>query len=278
MTGEQSPRKPMQIDVDDIFKRKNPRVYKLLPGFVISYIKRAIHQEEINAALVKYHDITGLDFISQALNYLGTEYTVDGEENIPSEGRFIFVANHPLGGLDGMIFFDLIGRHHRNVKTISNDLLLNIKNLESLFIPVNKHGRQTVEYAKLIDEAYRSDNQVFIFPAGLCSRMQGKKIMDLDWKKHFIKKAIDYKRDIIPVHFGGRNSSFFYHLANLRKFLGIGANIEMFYLPDEMFRQRNRKIHVTVGKPIPYTHFDKSKTHAEWAEEVKKTVYRLTGK
>ncbi len=278
MTEEQSLQTPALIDVDAIFKKKNPRVYKLLPGFILSYIKRTIHQEEINEALTKFKNIYGLDFLAHVLDFYGIKYTTSGEENIPGDGRFIFVSNHPLGGLDGMVFLDLIGKHHRNLKFIVNDLLLNLKNLEPVFIPVNKHGRQSVEYVRKIEELYSSDQQVLYFPAGLCSRKQGNKIMDLEWKKTFIRKAIEHKRDIIPVYFEGRNSAFFYRLANIRQKLGIKANLEMFYLPDEMFRQKNQKIHVTIGNPIPWSHFDESKTNLEWAKEVKKIVYNLSNK
>lgn len=275
MKEKQTYREPAIIDVDGIFKKKSPHIYRFLPRFVINYIKRTIHQEELNKALIEFKDKEGLDFISNVLDYYGIKYTVSGEENIPREGRHIFVSNHPLGGLDGMIFLDIIGKYHKNVKFIVNDLLLNLKNLEPVFVPVNKHGRQSTEYVRKIEELYKSDNQVLYFPAGLCSRKQGDRIMDLEWKKNFIKKAVDYKRDIVPVHFEGHNSRFFYGLANLRQKLGIKTNIEMFYLPDEMFRQRHQKIHVTIGKPLPLSHIDKSKSLSEWAQEIKNRVYTL---
>lgn len=275
MTEEQSSREPAIIDVEAILKKKSPRIYRLLPRFVINYIKRTIHQEKLNEALREFKDKDGLDFISHLLDFYGITYTVSDEENIPREGRYIFVSNHPLGGLDGMVFLDLIGKYHKNVKFIVNDLLLNLKNLEPVFVPVNKHGRQSTEYVRKIEELYKSDYQVLYFPAGLCSRKQGNKIMDLEWKKSFIKKAIDYKRDIVPVRFEGRNSRFFYHFANLRQKMGIKTNIEMFYLPDEMYKQKHQKIHVTIGKPIPWSHFDKSKSLADWAEYVKRRVYAL---
>jgi putative hemolysin len=275
MTEEQEARTPYRIDVDSIFRNKNPYLYKLIPGFILGYIKRTIHQEDINEALRKHKDSYGLDFVANILDLFGITYSVSGEENIPREGRYIFVSNHPLGGIDGMIFMDLIGKYHRNVKFIVNDLLLNLKNLEPIFIPINKHGRQSADYVRRIEEVYMSDDQVLYFPAGLCSRKRGGEITDLEWKKNFIKKAIDHKRDIVPVHFEGSNSPFFYNLANLRQRVGINANIEMFYLPDEMFRQRNQKTHVTIGKPVPWSRFDKSETHARWAEYVRNIVYSL---
>lgn len=275
MEENQTIQKAAQIDVDAIFKAKSPRIYSFLPRFALNYIKRTIHQDDVNEALEKYQDKYGLDFISHILGFYGISYSVSGEDNIPLEGRYIFVSNHPLGGLDGIVFLDIVGRYHKKLKFIVNDLLLNIKNLEPVFIPVNKHGRQSIQYVRKIEALYESDEQVLYFPAGLCSRRQGGKIIDLEWKKNFIKKAIEHKRDIVPVHFEGQNSSFFYRLANLRQGIGIKANIEMFYLPDEMFRQRHKKIHVTIGKPVSYSTLDKSKTHSEWAEEIKGIVYRL---
>ncbi|TVR73588.1 MAG: glycerol acyltransferase [Marinilabiliales bacterium] len=275
MTEEQKVPEPVRIDVDEIFRNKNPRLYKLLPGFILGYIKRTIHQDQINEILETHKDKYGLDFIRVIFERMGIDYDVRGEENIPRSGRNIFVSNHPLGGLDGMIFLDIIGKHHKKVKFIVNDLLLNLRNLEPVFVPVNKHGRQSTEYAKKIEELYRSDYQVLYFPAGICSRKQGRIITDLEWKRNFIKKAIDHKRDIVPVHFEGKNSKFFYRLANIRKKLGIRANIEMFYLPDEMFSQTGHKITVTIGNPIPWERFDKSRSRAEWAGEVRKEVYRL---
>jgi putative hemolysin len=275
MTKERQPQEPALIDIDDIFRNKNPKLYKLIPGFILNYIKRTIHQDEVNNIVKNLHDKYGLEFISDLLEYFEVTYTVSGDENIPSRGRFLFVSNHPLGALDGLVFMDLIGRYHKNVKFIVNDLLLNLKNLEPVFIPVNKHGRQSSEYVRRIEEVYKSDDQILYFPAGLCSRKKKGEIRDLEWKKNFIKKAIDYKRDVVPVHFKGRNSSFFYNLADLRQKAGIKANIEMFYLPDEMFRQRGNNFILTIGKPIPFGDFDKSKSHSEWAAYVKNIVYAL---
>ena len=275
MAEEQTLQKPEIIDVDAIFRKKNPNLYKFIPGVILGYIKRTIHQDDLNEILTKHHDKYGLDFIRNSLETFGITYTVAGEENIPRKGRYIFVSNHPLGGLDGMVFMDLIGKYHKNVKFIVNDLLLNLKNLEPIFIPVNKHGRQSTEYVKRIEEVYKSDAQILYFPAGLCSRKKKGEITDLEWKKNFIRKAVEHKRDIVPVHFDGQNSSFFYNLANFRQKIGIKANIEMFYLADEMFRQKNQKIHVTVGHPLSYSTLDKSKTPARWAQEIRDTVYSL---
>jgi len=264
-----------KIDVKEVFRKKNPGVSKVLPGFVYRYLKRVIHQKELNEILPKISHLNGLEFVRAGLKELGLNVKSYGKEDIPREGHFIFVANHPLGGPDGLVFANEVGDIFPNVRFIVNDILLNLPNFEPLFVPVNKHGRQSSEYVRKIDETYQSDFQVLNFPAGLCSRKVKGKIVDLEWHKSFINKAKKYKRDVIPVHISGRNSNFFYNLANLRKFLGIKANIEMFYLPDEMFKQRNKDIVITFGKPISYETFDVRYKPKQWAEKIKEHVYEL---
>ncbi|MEA3318123.1 MAG: 1-acyl-sn-glycerol-3-phosphate acyltransferase [Bacteroidota bacterium] len=264
-----------KIDIKQVFKNKNPKVAKLIPGFIYNYLKRIIHEKELNAAIESFGDKRGLDFVKAGIDYFNMEIIVKGKENIPNNGRFLFSANHPLGGLDGIVFTYIVGQNFPDVKFFVNDLLMAVKNMSNEFIPINKHGKQTTEYVKKINETYQSDSQILNFPAGLCSRKQNGKILDLEWKKSFIAKAIKHKRDIVPIHINGQNSSFFYNLSNFRTFLGIKTNFEMFYLVDEMFKQKNKKIIFTIGKPISYKKFDKTKKNIEWASEVKNYVYFL---
>ncbi len=268
-------KEPLLIDVEKAIGDKNPRLLKTLPGFVIRYLKRILHQDDLNEIITRFHDQEGLDFVAKCLEYMGINYTAEGLENIPEQGRFLFVSNHPLGGLDGLVFLDVVGRISPDVKFPVNDFLLNIRNLDPVFLPINKHGSQSREAVRAIEDAYASDTQILYFPAGLCSRKIKGKIMDLEWKKHFITKAVEHKRDIIPVFFSGRNSNFFYNLANIRVFLHIRANIEMIYLPNEMFKQKGKSLILKIGKPVPYTFFDKSRTAGEWASYVKEMVYAL---
>ncbi len=264
------------IDINKVFKKKGGKLYPLIPGFLISYIKRITHQDEINAAIERLHDKWGLDFVNRLIE---DEFCVDvnaeNPENIPEKGRYIIASNHPLGGLDGIALMYATGKKRKDIKFIVNDILFELQNLQELFIPINKHGRNTYESVRLIEEIFESDQLVLIFPAGLVSRRQNGRIRDLAWKKSFINKAIKHKRDVIPVHIQGKNSNFFYNLANIRKKLGVKLNIEMLYLPDEMFKQGEKNINITFGKPIPYTMFTKEKTHYEWAQMVKEHVYGL---
>jgi len=263
------------IDVESILYSKNPSLKKTLPTFIINYLKRIVHQDVLNEFLKKYGNLKNAELISTGLKYFNIKYTVSGTENIPTEGRYIFVSNHPLGGLDGLVFIYELSKYYKEVKFPVNDILTNIENLNGIFLPVNKHGAQAKEAARMIEEAYASDDQILYFPAGLCSRKKRGAIKDLVWHKSFITKSIAHKRDIVPAYFSGRNSDFFYNLSNLRNFLGIKANIEMLYLADEMFKQIDKEIRLIFGQRIPWETFDKTKSPMEWAEWVRGKTYDL---
>lgn len=264
-----------RIDVREVLRSKNPRLARLIPSFVIRYLKKIIHEDELNEFLEKSWHLKDVELVEASLDFLKINYDVIGKENIPSTGRYIFVSNHPLGGLDGVIFMYELSRHFKKIKFPVNDILTNIRNMSGIFIPVNKHGAQGKEAARILEEAYSSDSQILYFPAGLCSRKKNGLICDLQWQKNFIIKAVSHKRDIVPAFFSGRNSEFFYNLARLRNLLGVKANIEMLYLPNEMFRQRGKKIALVFGKPIPWTTFDNTKTAIQWADWVKSKSYEL---
>ena len=215
------------------------------------------------------------ELIAAGLKHFEIKFKVTGSENIPNSGRYIFVSNHPLGGLDGLVFIHELSKHFPDIKFPVNDILTNIKNLSGIFLPVNKHGAQAKEAAIMIEEAYKSECQILYFPAGLCSRKKRGVIKDLQWHKSFITKSIQHNRDIVPAFFSGRNSNFFYNLASIRKFLGLKANIEMLYLADEMFKQKNKEINLVFGKAIPWETFDKTRSAPEWADWVKSKSYDL---
>lgn len=267
---------PIQIDIEAVIKAKAPKASKKIPGFVYRFLEKTICQERMNYILRKYAGDYGVDFARDLLNELNVKIILEGEENIPSEGKFTFVSNHPLGGLDGVSLVAAVGeKYNSKIRFLVNDLLMNVKPLASVFIPINKHGGQAKNAAEVVAQAYQSDNQILFFPAGLVSRLQHGEIRDLEWKKAFIAKTVQFQRNVIPIYFEGHNSSFFYRLAQIRKRLGIKFNIEMVYLPNEMFKCENKTFTIRFGKPISWQTFDKTKTQSEWAEIVKQEVYRM---
>ncbi len=271
----EEPNKVKAINIREVVYSKSPKVAKMLPGFVYKYIHRIMHIDEINQFLSDHGHLKEIDFLTEVVNDFKIQEEFIGAENIPNKGRFIFACNHPLGGFDAMVLMIYVNKVLGGLKFLANDVIMNIPNLGELPVPINKHGRHGREAAKLINETYTSNNQILLFPSGLASRRIKGKIIDLEWKKHFISKAIESKRDVIPVFITGKNSNRFYIIANLRKFFRIKWNLEMFFLADETFRHRGKHITFYFGKPLPYTMFDKSKTHQQWAYFVKDLVYKL---
>lgn len=265
------------IDIDRILREKAPKQARYIPRFVVSYLKHIVHQDELNVFLRDSKDKVGVDFLEACLDFLDAKIDVHGAENLPEDGLYTFVSNHPLGGQDGIALGYVLGkRYNGRVKYMVNDLLMNLRGLAPLCIPINKTGRLAKDFPRLVEEGFSSDNQMIMFPAGLCSRRQkGGVIADLDWKKTFIVKSVEHHRDVVPVHFEGRNSDFFYNLANVCKALGLKVNIAMLYLADEMLKNRHKTFKVTFGKPIPWQTFDKSKTPLQWAAYVRDIVYKL---
>jgi 1-acyl-sn-glycerol-3-phosphate acyltransferase len=275
MVDESEIKDLLQIDVEQVLYSKNPALKKVVPGFIVTYLKKIVHQTELNEFLRMYGHLNDAEFIKAGLEYFKISYNVYGSENIPRSGRYIFVSNHPLGGLDGLVFINELSKYYDDVKFPVNDILMNITNLSGIFLPINKHGAQGREAARQIEEAYSLDGQILYYPAGLCSRKRKGIIRDLQWHKSFISKAVQHKRDIVPAFFSGRNSEFFYNLSNIRNFLGIKSNIEMLYLADEMFKQKGKEINLVFGKVIPWQLLDDTKTALEWAEWVKERSYDL---
>lgn len=266
----------LQIDIDAILAAKAGKKARYVPRFVVSYLKKIVHQDEVNHFLRLNHDKRDLEFIDEFMKYFNNSFEVSGFENLPAAGRFTFVSNHPLGAQDGLGLAHILGPVYKGkIKFLVNDLLMNIPHISSFWVPINKTGKQARSFPQQVKAAFESDNHIVMFPAGLCSRKRKGVIRDLEWKKTFITKSVQTERDVVPIHFEGENSKFFYRLANLNRMLGIKFNIAMLYLSDEMFKNRNKTFKVTIGKPIPWQTFDKSKSAAEWAQYVKEKVYSL---
>ena len=268
-------RQPQVLDLEQIIRARAGKKARFIPQFLINWFKKAAHQDYINGYLKEGY--VGVEFCENSLKYLGVDLEINGLENLPKDGRkFTFVSNHPLGAIDGVTLGAVIGKEYDGkIKYLMNDLLMNLKGMAPLGVPINKIGGQARNLPKLIDEAFRSENQMLIFPAGLCSRKIDGKIQDIPWGKAFITKSRQTGRDIIPIHFEGQNSERFYKVASWQKKLGLKFNIAMLMLPDEMYKSAGRKYRITFGKPIPIKTLDRSRTDVEWAQEIRKTVYEL---
>ncbi len=265
----------LQVDVEQVLTDRNPKLARLLPRFIKSYLKRIVHQDEINAILRRFSHQPPVDFIRSALTYMGITYRAVGLEHLPRDGRYLFASNHPFGGMDGLMLCVELDQHFGSSRIIVNDLLMNIQPLAPLFLPINKHGRQNSDYAERFRATLAGGEQVATFPAGLCSRRIKGSVCDLPWKPSFVKNAIRYHRDVVPVYFEGRLSNFFYNLSAIRTACGIKANIEMLYLPDEMFAQRDRHFEIRFGEPVPWQQLASGGSPAQLARQIREQVYGL---
>lgn len=261
------------IDIEDVLKQKAQKLYKWLPRFAISYIKRLLNEDNINNAMRILHDRRGLDFNKNALVVIKAKVESVHPERIPVNENVTVAANHPLGGLDGMALIQAVGEVRSDVYFFVNDVLKSITNYGDVFVAVNKLGAASAGSLRTMEEIFRQGGAVLIFPAGLVSRKMNGIVRDLSWKKSFVTQAIDHKRLVQPVFIEGENSKFFYNFAIWRKRLGIKANIEMILLPDEMFRADKKNIRIHFGIPFSYKVFDPSKSHKAWADKVYEYIY-----
>ena len=267
--------KLVKIDVDNVLRTRLPKHYRYIPRFVVRWLERTICQDRLNTILEKMADKNSVDAATAALDEMGITVMASGLDVLP-DGRYMFVSNHPLGGLDGLALISLLGnRYDHKIKFLVNDLLMAVAPLRGVFLPVNKYGHQSREAATEINSSLKGDNQLITFPAGLCSRMQPDgSIADLPWQKAAVVHAVNYQRDVVPIYFDARNSRFFYRFAKWRKRLGIKFNIELIFLPKEMLKQSGSNLHFVVGQPIPWSSLDAHAPRHE-AARLRDIVYSM---
>ena len=267
------------IDIEKILQSKMGKKARFVPAFAIRWLKRIVHEDEVNAFLWESRNLTGTEWLKACVRYLDMTLHIEGRNNLPDkdDGKlYTFVSNHPLGGEDGVALGAIIGEHYDGrFRYLVNDLLLNLPGLRPVSIGINKTGRQSRDFPRMVEAGFQSDNHMLMFPAGLNSRKKNGVIHDLPWKKTFISKSVEYHRDVVPIYFSGRNSERFYRIANWQKKLHLKVNIAMLFLVDEMYRNVHKTFTIKIGKPIPWQTFDKSRTPVQWAQWVEDKVYEL---
>ena len=267
------------IDIEKILQSKMGKKARFVPAFAVRWLKRIVHEDEVNAFLWESRNLTGTEWLKACVRYLDMTLHIEGRNNLPDkdDGKlYTFVSNHPLGGEDGVALGAIIGEHYDGrFRYLVNDLLLNVPGLRPVSIGINKTGRQSRDFPRMVEAGFQSDNHMLMFPAGLNSRKKNGVIHDLPWKKTFISKSVEYHRDVVPIYFSGRNSERFYRIANWQKKLHLKVNIAMLFLVDEMYRNVHKTFTIKIGKPIPWQTFDKSRTPAQWAQWVEDKVYEL---
>ena len=267
------------IDIEKILKDKMGGRAKFVPRFAVSWLKHIIHEDEVNQFLWESRGLSGTEWLAECVRYLDMTLQVEGLENLPdkTDGKlYTFVSNHPLGGQDGVALGSIIGRHYDGkFRYLVNDLLLNLPGLKPVCIGINKTGKQSRDFPRMVEAGFRSENHILMFPAGLNSRRINGQIHDIAWKKTFISKSVEYHRDVVPIFFGGHNSERFYRIAHFCDRYVRKVSIAMLFLVDEMYRNIGKTFRVVIGNPIPWQAFDKSRSPLEWAKYVEDKVYEL---
>jgi len=263
------------LDLEDVIKKSKSRLLKRLPKFIVKLIIRIVKQEEINLILTNHSSDIGVDFLNSMIKEFNLTLEIEGKENLPENGRCFFVSNHPFGIIDGLVLTHTIAEKYGTLKAIGNDAFMYIPHLRPLIAAVNSFGQNSKDYINALEEVFDSETPITHFPAGEVSRVYSWKVQDCKWQKSMITKAISKKRDIVPIHFYGRNSRLFYSIGIIRMMLWIKLNFELMLLPSEMLKKRNQTIRVRIGKPIPYQKFDSTLSHWDWAQKVRKHVYNI---
>ncbi len=248
---------PIKIDIRAVLNERLGAGARFVPGFLVRKLEKLICQDRLNALLEHNFPKTGADFCRGVFTDLDVKIEAVNADRLPpvENRRVIIVSNHPLGGLDGMALIDFFTRRYGGrVMFVVNDLLMAVKPLAPVFLPINKHGRQSRESLAAIDEVMRGDDPVIIFPAGLVSRKLTPiaEIADLEWKKMFVNRAVTFGRDVVPLYFEGENSERFYTTARRRASIGLKFNFEMALLPGEVFNAAGKTFRINCGNVIPW--------------------------
>ena len=263
-----------KLDLKKIINEQFPG--KKIPKFLLFLIKRIAHEKDLNK-LFAASPCTGMPFVDGTINYMEIEIETFGVEKLPHDAPpMIFASNHPLGSLDGVSLAHIVGgRYKGKVKIYANEILTILEPIRDMFLPIAKLGAQSREKVKRIQQFFDTDEHLITFPAGATSRKRQGKLIDLQWQKDFVQRAVKHKRDVVPVYFNAQNSRMFYAVEKFRELIRSKVNFEMLMLAGELFKQKGKHYKVYFGDPIPWQTFDKSKSQMEWAEWVKVQAYSL---
>ena len=263
------------IDLDKNIAESNSAFLKKLPKFIVKRLKKIICQQKLNDILNKYAAFEGLAFLEKIIEDFQLNLEISGKENLPENGRCFFAANHPFGILDGLILTHTVSSKYGKITAIANDAFMLLPHLRPIITEINVYGSSSKKRISALNKMYASELPITHFPAGEVSRVYEGKIQDTNWQKSFIRKAIEHNRSIVPIRFEGGNSNLFYQVYKLRKALGIGMNLELALLPREFFKKRKATIKMHIGKPIIPEQLTKTKSHDQWAQNIRAEVYSM---
>ncbi len=209
---------------------------------------------KLNALYDSLMPCEGLDFVEALFEKLEIDIVFDEEEleNIPKQGSFITVSNHPFGAIDGLILLKLIANKRPDYKIMANYLLQHLDPIKDYLLPVNPFEEDISRQSSFVGMRravthLQNKNALGIFPAGEVSTLQkrSRQITDRAWQRPALKLIQSSKVPIIPIYFQGSNSAIF-HLLGL-----VNPRIRTAILPAELFKKKKKVIRVRIGNPVP---------------------------
>lgn len=239
------------IDVQKEIEKKFPKINKkqnFLKKSLFKVAKKIVHEDSINKFLTQNSHLKGFEFVDAVLDYFDFDYTTSSNDlqNIPSSGKVVIIANHPLGGLDALCLLRLISQVRKDVKIVANDFLVGFEALNSLLIPIDNYKiRQSKKDIKKIYEALNNEEAIIIFPAGEVSRATSKGIKDPSWSKGFLNFAQNSNAPILPIFLDAKNSKTFYTISVINK------TFSTLLLSNEMFKKKSKRINIKIGQIVP---------------------------
>ncbi|MCG3691658.1 GNAT family N-acyltransferase [Aliarcobacter butzleri] len=264
------------IDIQKEIEKKFPKIKEkenVLKKSLLKIAKKIVHEDSINQFLSQNSHLKGFDFVDAVLDYFDFDYTVSSNDlqNIPSTGKVIIIANHPLGGLDALCLLKLVGQIRKDVKILANDFLVGFEALHSLMIPLdNFKDRQSKESIKKIYEALKNEEAIIIFPAGEVSRATPKGVKDPAWNKGFLNFAKNSNSAILPIFLNAKNSKTFYTISLINK------TFSTLLLSNEMFNKKSKNINIKIGQIIPSEHITPKGLNKDFLVNLyKKHLYAL---
>src|SRR6195952_1074132 len=222
-----------------------------MPGLA-ALLMELMKINQVNELFAQAQPKQGPEFVDAILQGCGIEVEFDERElkNIPANGSFVAIANHPYGGIEGMVLLKILTMARPDAKLMANFLLKKIPNLADYFIAVNPF--ENVEHSSSISglkntlELLSNGTPIGIFPAGEVStfKVDKKEVTDRMWHPVVGKIIAKAKVPVVPIYFHGNNGLLFNLLSLIHPALRTAK------LPSELFNKQGHTIKLRIGKPI----------------------------
>lgn len=269
-----------QIDLNEIFDQKAKNFLSSKPIFVrnlfFALLKKILYIDKINSIIEKNAHLDTKHFIMELFDELNFSFLISDKDlqKIPSEGKVICVANHPVGSLDSLVLLKAFLDVRNDVKIIANDVIAHLDFLNDFLLPIDLYKKSLQrDNISSINKAFEDEKAVIVFPAAEVSRLKWYRVKDSKWRNGAIHYAQKFKSPVLPVYIDAKNSPFFYFVSLLSK------KLSMLLLVHELFNKKSKTIRIIIGDLIPAKTFSSQNLNINYQTKLlKKHVYQLKRK